>query len=157
VQIVEVDVRGQADRDPVHDVPDQRRVLEDDLFLERRRDLVVLFLGLAQQCFHDSRLPVVAFGGSLARRPNRLACRVALEARNVPSAKSAAVTSSGTPLRGGSEPEPGAHTPEITRVFAPACEESLRRRVHRSAAAPDGGRRALQRDCDGEPTRWGII
>src|SRR5215470_2124928 len=49
LQVFEIDVGRQAHRDPVHDVPDQRGVLEHDLLLETRRDLRVLLLGLAEQ------------------------------------------------------------------------------------------------------------
>jgi hypothetical protein len=57
VQVVEIDVRRKAHGDSIHDVTDQRRVLEDDLLLERRRDLVVLLLRLAQECLHGVRVP----------------------------------------------------------------------------------------------------
>jgi len=52
VEVVEVDVRRQAHGDPIHDVTDQRRVLEDDLFLEGGRDLRVLLLRIAEQGLH---------------------------------------------------------------------------------------------------------
>jgi len=57
VEVVEVDVRGQPDGDPVDDVTDQRCVLEDDLFLEFRSDLAALILGILQQRFHESFAP----------------------------------------------------------------------------------------------------
>jgi len=66
------------------------------------------------------------------------------------------VTLRGTARGTGSGLAPRAEMPGTTGVFRDACAESLRRRLHRAAAARGGGARALQRDCDGEPTRCGV-
>ena len=63
VQVVEVDVGREPDGDAVHDVPDEWRVLENDLLLEVGRNLVVLFLRVAQQRLHRSSLASSALGG----------------------------------------------------------------------------------------------
>ena len=52
VQVVQVDVRGEAYRDPVHDVSDQRSVLEHDLVFERGGDVSVVGACLAQPGLH---------------------------------------------------------------------------------------------------------
>ena len=48
---------GKPDRNPIHDVSDQRSVLEHDLLLHRRRDLVVLLLRVAQHRLHGVLVP----------------------------------------------------------------------------------------------------
>ena len=68
-------MRRQTHGDPIHDVPDQGRVLENDLFLERRRDLVELFLGVAEQSLHARASPLsLMLGSPNAPAPRQAFC-----------------------------------------------------------------------------------